>query len=127
MTDRELDALIAENVMGWEIRWLGCEPHHYWEPDDGRGGRWNDRLPEYSTDIAAAFQVVEKMKRVRLWFSCCYQTGALRDDLSAMAWSCRFRGFKRGESIEGFHGDKSLPRAICLAALKAVGVNPEQA
>jgi hypothetical protein len=57
---REMDALIAEKVLGlsdWHIR-------H--SDEDGDGNLYfceiKDELPHYSTDIAAAWQVIEKIK-----------------------------------------------------------------
>jgi hypothetical protein len=70
---RELDALIAEKVMGfaWEIfpddryaimrvpgtNWCAAD-HSY--GDDGT--RYTEFLPAYSTDLAAAWLVVEKIR-----------------------------------------------------------------
>ena len=73
---RELDALVAEKVMGW-YRKDG-------PPPDGGGDRWlfepepGDRefsfehaeygtLPHYSTDIAAAWEVAEKFKGIYIY------------------------------------------------------------
>ena len=64
VASRQTDALIAEKVFGWEIEWIGGEPNRHWRPDDGRTGRWNDLLPKYSTDIAAAWQIVEQITKV---------------------------------------------------------------
>jgi len=91
---RELDALIAEKVMGWTwcvqphghisrpgkysyTRWL-CEPDRYqsakpkWDKWDGKtempisglNGEYM-HVPEYSSDIAAAWEVVEKMRELQ--------------------------------------------------------------
>lgn len=61
----ELDALVAEKVMGWKLHKEGrawkwwdiplISPHH--EQYDG-----HDDQPPYSTDPAAAWEVVEKMR-----------------------------------------------------------------
>ena len=53
---RELDALIAEKVMGWRLQ---AEPYTCWNLPDG-----DQRIytPNFSTDIAAAWRVVEKMR-----------------------------------------------------------------
>lgn len=65
---RELDALVAEKVMGWQVietddcngidnYWLSKDGQHVWLlPHD-----FEAALPSYSTDIAAAWAVVEKM------------------------------------------------------------------
>ena len=59
MTDRELDALVAERVMGWEHR-----NGHWWQTKGGHASNTVTfaEVPRYSTDIAAAMLVVEKMR-----------------------------------------------------------------
>lgn len=54
--NRELDARIAEHVMGWtDVRlafdWMGTAP----------GKNWREVVPPYSTDISAAWLVVQKL------------------------------------------------------------------
>lgn len=52
---RELDDLVARKVMGWT----------YTRVEDGFGhppGKGFERIPLYSTDIAAAWEVAEKTK-----------------------------------------------------------------
>jgi len=65
---REMDSLIAEKVMGW--RWSGENKKWLIPPDDDPRIAWAalwdkkgrpDWLPDYSTDIADAWQVVEKL------------------------------------------------------------------
>src|SRR3990172_8418422 len=63
---RELDALVAEKVMGWTITaWASGEPwgnREIFEPS-GRGPhRKAAHVPTYSTDIAAAWEVVQKLE-----------------------------------------------------------------
>ena len=106
---RELDALVAEKVMGWEyfpaqatgmfVR-LGYffdpvsgEAHHHWSP---------------STDISAAWEVVEKMSEQ--WPQ--YQLAKIEDGWSVM-WG--FDGYGWPEAT-----GKTAPEAICKAALLAV-------
>jgi hypothetical protein len=125
VSDRELDALVAEKVMGW--RWL---------KDDERPGRWlqygtspgrspatgseqvvwgmMNRLPLYSTSIADAWQVVEKMRAM-----------GKEAELFWTDQGCEVF-FARESSIhEGYGFTTTMPRAICRAALKAVGVEVE--
>lgn len=115
---RELDALVAERVMGIEVRdgsRVTCI--QVWQ----RGVGWKDGpagsclvLPDpYSTDITAAWQVVEKM-RERGYEVC---IGLISDGVF-----CRIDG-EPGERIG--HAsvdwrDGSTPLAICRAALAAV-------
>lgn len=159
MTDRELDALVAEKVMGWEwapfnykpnfgpmektevlapAKW--SDPNHLVFTDYDPSAKPNqvkvpitesgrlDRVfpqgpnfhqlawvPLFSTDISAAWQVVEKMRE------------GLRD-FHMESYDCEKKG--KGYFV-AFWGnfddwfdapDASPARAICLAALRAVGV-----
>jgi Phage ABA sandwich domain len=132
---RELDALVAEKVMGnvaWDVVIAGCS----------RGGRrcgtvaeakeyrkalqkfyqvgaivLHDTVSEYSTDIAAAWEVVEKMSDRFHWrIQSPFEAGGLwfagLTPLGATGWNGR---------PDYNIGDHSAPLAICLAALKAVG------
>lgn len=115
MTDRELDALVAEKVMGiWP--WLlhdEYEPKAMTCPETGIQTSPVRAFDRYSTDISAAWQVVERMQVDGSWYS-----------ISGPA-----DGFPRYHA-EILNGWKSLaeaeaetaPRAICLAALRALGV-----
>ena len=113
---REMDALIAEKVMGWEI-W-NCQ--------------WSDKKTELlicnaidfepSTDIAAAWEVVEKIKDTNMDS---YKYGANSFELSrnrpmqpSRLYACRFNSNNNGYSYA-----ETASLAICRAALKAVGVN----
>lgn len=55
---RELDALIAERVMGWRNIPTASVPDRPWIDEHGMG--FQDLKP-YSTDISAAWEVVEKL------------------------------------------------------------------
>lgn len=102
-TERILDAFVHERVMGAKDAWL-------W--NDGPQCRVVDAFtPYYSTDIAAAWLVLSaftgyelkkegpSIHRCMVW-----------RDTGLAPWP---RGFSDASTIE---------RAICLAALKAVGV-----
>ena len=130
---RELDALVAEKVMGfhWVDEWQGqpgpylVSPHGYlagWRRDDGGitahldGVTPDVVLPNYSTDIAAAWEVVENLAD-RGW----------KVDVQNRYYPCwavhvhfpvpDYRNvFETSELLVG-----AVPFAICLAALKAVG------
>lgn len=105
---RMLDALVAEKVMGWENNKEG--PTY-------RGSRENQiyamndfpiiDCPCYSTDISAAFEVVNNFRRFRLLL----EPGG--------RYSCMF-------SDEYIACGDTAPEAICVAALKAVGFDEEQ-
>ncbi len=102
---RELDALVAEKVMGYGSK-TNCRR---------TGQRWVcqcgtcDPIEAYSTDIAAAFMVVEKIPyHLKL-------TEYNPDD--GPQWTARFQNNGVPAQAEA----DTIPLAICLAALKAKG------
>lgn len=100
-----LDALVAEKVMGWKstgMLELSVTDEEPWL-DENQCEKWC--TPKYSTDIAAAWKVVEK-------FSSRFSMS--RD---ALGWHANMTPFVGGDCIAD-----TAPHAICLAALKAVGV-----
>lgn len=133
---RELDALVAEKIFGslWRayrsddeeksvIRLFApsradyCEEIQYknqWGTSSGFYPTDYPDLPAYSTDIAAAWEVVEKVGTGWLYLS------LLQDsDKVAGYWRAAFHRLK--ETPQLVDAD-TAPLAICLAALKAVGV-----
>ena len=113
---RELDALVAEHVMGWSLNSnnFGHVPRG-WPPEMTPLDTNYDPVdvPAYSTDIAAAWEVVEKMNAedIRL---------ELYSPYGDPHWACQF--WMEGELVAGA-GVDTAPHAICLAALKAVGAS----
>lgn len=118
---RELDALIAEKVMGWKRgpkrqyiegeNWLlpdGASPHYR----EGAVGGLKAIIPSFSTDIAAAFEVFEK----------------LAEQFADVGVHALSRGFWEAEIYDESKAEwirasaRTAPLAICLAALKAVEV-----
>lgn len=104
MTDAELDKLVAEKVMGWKPR----KPTHGpcctcqdcgWEKD----GCLCYFSP--STDISDAMRVLKRFDNAVM-------------TLGMGTWAV---GMRRGADTFSHVEDDSLPRAICLAALKVVG------
>jgi hypothetical protein len=111
-----MDAIVAEKVMGISVtgRWLS---RLYYDP----GGGVRRALPRYSTDFAAAFEVVEKMGERGFW---CRMTTPFYPGAPYHA------GFTPHETT-GWNGRPdhegsapTLAHAICLAALRALGVEP---
>ncbi len=98
-SERKLDALVGEKVMGRDMT----------KPE---GFKYPIGLPHYSTDIAAAWKVVEHLKRLEPQLSF--------HPVSGM-WMCIFNG-DEGSEYEDYdsHGE-SAPLCICLAALAATG------
>jgi len=117
MTDRELDAKVAEEVMG--IKRIehksGGYDWVYWkriEASDAPVG-WYDQhypIPFYSTDIAAAWEVWEHMKAdpdrwQRFESALPSRTDGVHVMVTPDLWELN-------------------PKVICLAALEAVKVKP---
>lgn len=107
---RELDILVAEKVMGYE---------HFVDEADGTDRlRGNGiimpiHLPAYSTDIAAAWEVVEKLRAE--WM---IRVGTA--DLLGTPWKCVM--WQRYMTTGGPFGEAdTAPLAICRAALGVVG------
>jgi hypothetical protein len=108
---RELDALVAEKVMGLEP----CQCHTgTGDLDEICGLCFTDTLKHYSTDIAAAWQVVKKL----------YDDGwewELREEiLSSEAIAIKSKA-RYGKTEAGRWLSSTMPHAICVAALNAVG------
>lgn len=103
---RELDALVAEKVMGWE------KDFQCWKDESGRirtieATSFGSFEP--STDISAAWEVVEKMGKKEFTFHA-ESTGDLKE--------VRFMNSDKGIFGEGY--SYSMPLSICKAALLAV-------
>ena len=111
---RELDALIAEKIIGWRVDY---DSYRHWTDIPGvkakdlilsepgyifHGEKTIEDVPHYSTDIAAAWQVAEKVRLTVAPFG-------------ADMWSATHDG-------KYFRVEHSAPYAICLAALRACGV-----
>lgn len=120
-TGRELDVLIAEKVMGQtDLAHLqGCYEESTLPDGDGYEGFFCPRCkrsasdtgpcaPSYSSNIAAAFQVVERMNELRYSVSI-YSQGS---------WRVEFED--RTDNLTEYRafGD-TLPLAICRAALES--------
>lgn len=101
---REVDALIAVKVFGLSLEHL---PVLYEEGNTEDGSKY------YSTDIAAAFDVVSEMSSKNYWFGC-----QLLSSISE-AWFS-FEGMIVSKERASTH---DLPLAICRAALFAVMSN----
>ena len=129
---RELDALVAERVMGYTTSKMDGLPetdrYILWErvPLSDVGGI--DRpLSHYSTSIADAWEVLEKIKAISLEAF----TGLdFPDECFVVAWDRSSKNWVAGfHSIEGYEAGwvsdcrsvaDTAPLAICRAAIKAV-------
>lgn len=125
LTNREIDALVAEKIMGWtrepdkttdwqETPWYeDC----IWTTPCGQLSKIYP--PNYSTSIEAAWEVVEKL----------ISDGYTWDLNSHVEWRVRVANYRDGQTRGVFETHEigiTLPRAICLAALKAVGEEQEK-
>lgn len=112
---RELDALVAEKVMGFSpVEWSGQPGDMALVYGDQETG---GIVPRYSTNVGAAWQVVEKMSALSWRATVCWAP--------ADAWNAEERAvvtYSGGETnqddIEAIA--PTVPLAICLAALKVV-------
>ncbi len=127
MTDRELDARVAEKIM--ELKpalveddmtvftrgreWLLRGDWYY------EGDGFVDEVPYYSTDIAAAWKVIERLQQRGIWL--CSLEGKWKN-LYRVILEWRREGLQHAQVMES-----SAPLAICLAALEAVGRQGEKA
>lgn len=125
MTDRELDAAIAEKVMGWKRGKSYGNGNGEWKRPCGGITTWN-LCPPFSTDIAAAMEVAANVcarpdrleRKVELWTRS-------RKDWAYAAFKVNPLGYGGYEFIgEAEDDDGNLSRAICLAALAAVQKEP---
>lgn len=102
---RELDALVAEKVMGFEVT--------NYEPIGIRKGGWILPIPNYSTEIKDAWEVVEKLNLFEKYL-------LAKSDVN---W-CIGGDFSRELSFEeqAIASGNTAPLAICRAALKVMGL-----
>jgi hypothetical protein len=115
---RKLDALIAERVMGARVVYKSAGsntylPHSVW--NDG-GADTVTPLAYYSTDIAAAWQVVEALANRGIHVGSLYR-------LTDRVWACTFHNRAHDKDDEWTGISIKPPVAICKAALLSVGVS----
>ena len=108
-TGRELDALVAQRVMGWHIN-----QDHYWQQPDG-GLRMPDDLPPYSSGGASMLKVLEEMRASGFNAHIAF----LRCGVCAVSFVAKAK-INKNETPAGFHEGDSLPEVVCRAALKAI-------
>ena len=113
---RELDELVIEWVMGWEAVQPSV-PENDFEWLDGKGKKFSAGLWNPSTDLAAAWRVVEKMRTCMPFSERVY--------LDIRVYPDRYQVLPHKEENNKLLNDcivstPSLPEAICKAALLAV-------
>jgi hypothetical protein len=113
MTDlRRIDALVAEHVMGHDFVYIDLNVTPRIAVDDGTD-EGHEEMPYYSSDIAAAWEVVERLKM--------YEPEISWND-EHQGWSVSLWKFSAIRSQCGVSAE-TAPLTICLAALKAKGVD----
>jgi hypothetical protein len=106
----ELNELVAEHVLGWRRReGVVFSNESRWQPPDSVGWDW---LPDYSGDIAAAWQVVEKLTGGMVQFR-------LERTASGRTYA-KFVDCTWPACLVGGASATAAPHAICKAALLAV-------
>lgn len=114
-----LDALVAEKVLGWEYHPDNAVFTWWQAPNDS----WHDAPPPYSTDIAAAWQVVETMVDVDGPYGA-YKWSFGMEYSSVIDWVVDFtprKGHPQARNYPAFQASSTSPaEAICKAALAAV-------
>ena len=107
----EMDALVAEHIMGWERQGSGWNVNGSISWPDPEGNTtplaWVKDFP-FSSDIAAAWQVVEKLILDNKLFELEFYQESVD---SRPRWGAAF-------GIESYAD--TAPLAVCRAALKAV-------
>jgi hypothetical protein len=104
---RELDALVAQNVMGWKnIRRLDIgkdgERNRYRGKKPDKLGRWRSAdVRHYSTNPTDAYLIAPRMKELGLWES-------------------YLKELSKATRTKGLPVDWATPEQSCRAALKAV-------
>ena len=109
---RELDRLVATKIMGWKIRWFqgfsDIPSEWLYEVEKSEKG-----LPEFSSKIESAWLVVKRMRELGY-------TVVIHDQLDV--WTVLFFGNVPQPMSPLNPETMTLPTAICLAALAALGV-----
>lgn len=116
LADYELNALIARRIIGCETVRVGVDNRLVCSCKGlVHGGDTAGHIPGYCTNINAAFLVVERLRGMGIWVLM----------MENKNWEWDVKGCANEGNDECWFGatNKSLPRAICLAAIE---VNNEQ-
>ena len=121
---KELDALVAEVVMGWKnIRFLPGGNTPMGEPDDDYNrdypnNRHSTWILDYSTNLEIAWCVVEKLKERNEIRAVTINNYRNTDDFNCYWVS--FQTYDEDDISDGSgYASKSLAHSICVAALEA--------
>lgn len=109
LSDREIDALVAEKVMGWTMGEIDSATEGLWLKD-GHPTKWDRYDWQPAINIGCAWEVVEKLKDGNYAY--------IRWVRSMVLYECVFNATIENEKV--IATAKTAPRAICLAALRSV-------
>lgn len=126
---RELDALIAEKVMGWKKLyrkdytnvgdWHGLD----WMYENKQSAIYYDAqtCPSYSVDIAAAWEVVEKLSANRPLSTTLHVLASPGGNYCVNIFQNFMDSYGQWRQKDlGYVVEDTVPHAICLAALKLI-------
>ncbi len=126
---RELDELVAEKVMGMHKKignhggMMGSRSGYFDAWIESNGERYGRDAPPFSTDIEAAWQVVEKVRNIEI-----DKDSLVKASFQVMASPydpVYYAGWVAHDDANAFYHwnfADTAPYAICLAALAAKGV-----
>lgn len=114
---RELDALIAEKVFGWKLEEHCGLKRMVWKGPPDYDVTWLENPPAYSTSIADAWLVVEKLRELGFY----YCVGNLLSEPVMGITESNTAGFGRRSDLFETVAGESAAHAICLAALSTIG------
>lgn len=118
---KDLDALVAEKVMGFWFDEKGRCHRHPRDPISPVSSIIIS-LSTYSTDIKSAWEIVEHNTTESRYVRVIIETHPLGIECEIVQWGEEFdENGEQNREIYGAIGD-TAPHAICLAALKACGV-----
>lgn len=125
---RGLDALLAEKVMGFNAKETNPDNWKWWDPIELTYGRRKPIPGEFSTDHAAAMDVVVRMQKVgysfRAWQPGLGMAEGLSGQYAVVSFECSSGPCADARDRHGAYDVKaaSLPLAIARAALVAMRV-----
>lgn len=124
----EIDALVAEHALGWGPVVFEHNGREYRQPPDGSGVSFTRPTPAFSSDIAAAWLVWERLRESRVY--CCMDVRAPY----AEDWEVALTRLRLEPDDGSGHRPDVIVRAetaslaICLAILRAHGIEvPDEA
>ncbi len=123
MTNEEINKLVAEKVMEWNVNFMSARDPHcrgekrlHWR-DDKNGTMYLPDQWQPSEDDSNAMEVVEHI--LEKWGTYVRIEGCAHSPEDGVLWNVRF---KNTNGLDEEADDYSRNRGICVAALKTVGI-----